>query len=281
MLSKLVAFGICSIIFITWIVAYILLSVAISMLTDGDIGGAVFGAVAAIGLWAIGLWIFRKMKKPNHHRRYMLFCFLAFTVFLLALIFLAIGEVAIFVVSLVVALVCLLLGLKFLKITKAQSPAQSTSNQSNPIVQEESGGASNIVDQGYQYIQRLKQLRLSIQDEQVVNRVSRLETIGQQIIEFVETHPGHTGKLNKFMDYYFPTALKFLENYASFSQKPVKGENVQETLEKIAQGLISIEKAFEQLLDNLYEDKVMDMDSELALLQQTMAIEGLRVEDPF
>jgi len=262
-------------------VVYIFLAFSISMLVERDVGAALFGLVGALMLWALGFLIFRKMKETSYHRKYMFFCFLAFTVFLLALIFLAIGEVAIFVVSLVVALICLLLGLKFLKITKAQSPVQSTSNQSPPVVQGESGGASNIVDQGYQYIRRLKHLRISIQDEQVVNRVSRLETIGQQIIEFVETHPGHTGKLNKFMEYYFPTALKFLENYASFSQKPVKGENVQETLEKIAQGLVSIEKAFEQLLDNLYEDKVMDMDSELALLQQTMAIEGLGVEDPF
>jgi len=278
----MLGFVVYSIIFMLWIAAYILFAVGVSFVFDGDFGEAVLCAAAAAGFWGFGFWIYSVQKKPNTHKRYTFFCLFAGAVFLIALILLAIGEAAVFFASLGLVAACFYIILKYSKQMKGELPDQSEApKQSSPVAKDEDNEFRKVINQGYQYIQNLKQLRLSVQDENIVDQIVRLETISQQVVEFIEANPKQVAKLNKFLDYYFPTSLKFLESYISLSNKPVKGENVIATLDKIAQGLLNIEKAFEQLLNNLYEDKVMDMDSELALLQQSMAIEGLGLEDPF
>ena len=270
-------------IFIAWISAYVIFAVGISLLVEGDIGAAVFAFTSAFGIWILGFWMFKKSKSVSFQIKYIMLFVLAGLALFLSLILLLIAEIPGFIAVLVISACNLCWGMVLLKREDGQVSSEQTQAASfnEPNFAEQTGSETSAISQWNQYVQRLKQLKDDVNNDQITDIIDHIETISRQVLEFVKAHPKHTGKLVKFMEYYFPTTIKLLENYVSFSQKSVISENVKEMLEKISQGLAGIEKAFEQLLSNLYADKVMDMDAEVALLEQTMAIEGLGSEKPF
>ena len=285
MLTKGIAVIFNIVTFISWMIAYVFLAVGASLLVDDwDIPTAIIVAICAFGLWFFGFWLFRKSKKYNSQTRHIMLFLLAGLTIFLSLILLVIVEIAGFIVILVMSASNFCWGMILLKREQKQETSKQTASfdESNLAKQTGSDGKEiSVISQWNRYVQRLKQLKDDVNNDQITDVIDHIETISRQVLEFVEVNPKHTGKLVKFMEYYFPTTIKLLENYVSFSQKSVISENIKEMLEKISQGLAGIEKAFEQLLSNLYADKVMDMDAEVALLEQTMAIEGLGTEKPF
>ena len=128
--------------------------------------------------------------------------------------------------------------------------------------------------QGREYIERLDELKSLIDDEEVSRRIGSLQDISRQIFEHISKNPSQARKINTFMDYYYPTALKFLESYAEYDRKGIKGDNIISTLGKIRTSLTQFEEAFSHQLDNLYSDKALDIEADIAVLDSMMKREG-------
>ena len=82
------------------------------------------------------------------------------------------------------------------------------------------------------------------------------------------------------MQYYLPTTLKLLKAYREFDGQPVQGENVTKVKAEISDTLDTINTAFENLLDSLFQDDVMDISTDISVLETMLAQEGL-TEDAF
>lgn len=130
-----------------------------------------------------------------------------------------------------------------------------------------------VLAQGREYSARLDEL--AIDDAEVKRRIANMQRISRQIFEHIAKNPSQARKIDTFMEYYYPTALKFLEHYAEYDRKGVKGQNIQNTLEKIRESLAQFEEAFAHQLDNLYGDKALDIETDIAVLQSIMKQEGL------
>ncbi len=77
------------------------------------------------------------------------------------------------------------------------------------------------------------------------------------------------------MEYYLPTTLKLLEAYKEFDRQPVQGENITTAKKEIEKTLDTINLAFENLLDDLFEDAAMDVSTDISVLNTMLAQEGL------
>ena len=140
------------------------------------------------------------------------------------------------------------------------------------------GDADKVLAQGAEYVRRLSELGLGAAgrgDEKIRGQIAHLQEISIQIFDFIQKNPGHARKINTFMDYYYPTALKFLESYEDISIKTTRGSNMTETLGKISESLVKIEEAFEHQLDSLYSDKVLDITTDIAVLEGIMSRGGM------
>ena len=58
----------------------------------------------------------------------------------------------------------------------------------------------------------------------MTTKISRLEAVSARIFELAKQDPGKKAQLQKFMDYYLPTALKLLNTYASLPAQDVQGK---------------------------------------------------------
>lgn len=150
------------------------------------------------------------------------------------------------------------------------------------LPQEESIGpsgderADEIIRRGRAYIRRLGELDNLIADEGVSRQINHLIEISRQIFDFISRNPAHHRKINTFMEYYYPTALKFLESFSELSGRVVRGGNIAATLAKLSESLASIEIAFEHQLDNLYSDKALDIKTDIAVLDNIIEREGMK-----
>ncbi|MCL2016989.1 MAG: 5-bromo-4-chloroindolyl phosphate hydrolysis family protein [Defluviitaleaceae bacterium] len=128
----------------------------------------------------------------------------------------------------------------------------------------------NVLSQGLEYVQQLEQLKSAIQDAEITQRINSMQRISRQIFEHIAKNPQQSSRINRFISYYYPTALKFLAQYQEFNDKSVKGENIQTTLQKIRSSLTTFEEAFLHQLDSLYSDKAIDIETDIVVLENIM-----------
>ncbi|MBC7960487.1 MAG: 5-bromo-4-chloroindolyl phosphate hydrolysis family protein, partial [Vallitaleaceae bacterium] len=100
-----------------------------------------------------------------------------------------------------------------------------------------------------------------------------------KIIEYVEVHPEKLSEVRRFMEYYLPTTLKLLNAYREFDRQPIQGENIRTAKSEIKNALDTINGAFENLLDSLFENAAWDVSTDISVLQTILAQEGLTDKD--
>ena len=128
-------------------------------------------------------------------------------------------------------------------------------------------------------IQEMKRLDANIADPGISADIVRLEQVSAKIFEEVKAHPEKLPQIRRFLDYYLPTTLKLLNAYDRMSGTGVSGENIDTTLAKVEGMMRTIVAAFEKQLDSLYGAEALDISTDITVLENMMAREGL-TEDP-
>lgn len=140
---------------------------------------------------------------------------------------------------------------------------------------------SAMVAEGQEYVRKLKKLNDEIPGEEVSDKLYRLEHVLTAIFDALKTRPSKQFQMQKFMDYYLPTTLKLVESYAEFDKVAIQGENILEAKREILKTLDTINKAFEKLLNDLFQDDTLDAATDAQVLQIMLAQEGLAGDDAF
>lgn len=128
-------------------------------------------------------------------------------------------------------------------------------------------------------IAEMKRLDDNIADPGISADIVRLEQVSQKIFDEVKRDPKKLPQIRKFMDYYLPTTLKLLNAYDRMSGTGVSGENIDTTLAKVEGMMRTIVSAFEKQLDSLYGAEALDISTDITVLENMMAREGL-MEQP-
>ena len=132
-----------------------------------------------------------------------------------------------------------------------------------------------VLDEGRQYIREIKHANDVIPDEEISNKLDKLELVTGRIFDYVETHPDKYPEIRKFTEYFLPTTLKLVNAYKELDHQPVEGINIIKTKKEIENTLDTINVAFERLLDSLFEDVAMDVSTDISVLETILAQEGL------
>ena len=134
-------------------------------------------------------------------------------------------------------------------------------------------------DQYTAILQQLRQVNDAIPDPVMTIKISRLEAVSARIFELAKQDPGKKAQLQKFMDYYLPTALKLLNTYASLSRQAVEGTNITEAKHSIERSMDLLVTAFENQLDKLFQSDALDVSADVAALEGMLNMDGLTGSD--
>lgn len=121
----------------------------------------------------------------------------------------------------------------------------------------------------------MRRLNDAIEDEEISQRIDQLEETTGKIIDQVVAQPEKLPQIRKFMNYYLPTTLKLLNAYDRMGAAGVSGENIDGTMNKIETMMDTIVMAFHKQLDALFRDEAMDIASDITVMENLLAREGL------
>lgn len=135
-----------------------------------------------------------------------------------------------------------------------------------------------MVSDGELAIREMKRLNDSIKDETISRQIDRLEEVSNKIFDCVKADPKKLPQIRKFMNYYLPTTLKLLNAYDRMDAAGISGANIDGTMGKIETMMDTVATAFDRQLDALFGDEALDISTDITVMENMLAREGLAGE---
>ena len=132
-----------------------------------------------------------------------------------------------------------------------------------------------LLAEGARYIQHVHECNDLIPGDEMSAKLDRLEMVITRIFREAEKDPEIIPELKKMMSYYLPTTRKLLDAYCELDAQPIQGPNVENTKKEIEAALDTINTAFGNLLDSLFEETAWDISTDISVLNTMLAQEGL------
>ncbi len=159
---------------------------------------------------------------------------------------------------------------------KAQvMPSNASSEQANGMSSE----VQIALEQGRAYILQIRNANDALPGEVISQKLDTLEDVCNRIFKVVERYPDKLGEIRKFMDYYMPTTLKLVKTYREFEEQKLDGEKIRQTKQDIEDTLDMINIAFQNLLNELFQDAAVEANADISVLNALFAQEGLKEKE--
>lgn len=137
-----------------------------------------------------------------------------------------------------------------------------------------------MIQEGLRYVEQIREVNDALPGVEISNRLYQLEDIIRKIFHYVEQHPDKSQEIRKLMEYHLPTTLKLVNTYRELETQALGGSS-SNMKEEILAALDVVNKAFVNLLDNLCQDMVLDVSSDITVLKTMLAQEGLMQNGDF
>lgn len=128
---------------------------------------------------------------------------------------------------------------------------------------------------GEGFLDDMRLAKSGISDEGVISDISGIEDTAAKIFDRVRKKPELLPEIERFMGYYLPTTVKLVNVYKEFESGGADSADVDDAKKEIRETLGSIAQAFDRLLDELYREDAMDVSTDISVLKQMLAKDGL------
>lgn len=136
-----------------------------------------------------------------------------------------------------------------------------------------------VINEGYEKLKEIRSYSFRMRNQDAKKKVEEIIKVGKKIYDNFREDPKDIKAARQFLNYYIETTIKIIKQYVELAEKRIDTEDVQKTLEKAETILDSIKNAFEVQLSKLQEDNVLDLDTEIQVLQNMIKMEGLEKKE--
>ena len=136
-----------------------------------------------------------------------------------------------------------------------------------------------IIRKGEDFLAEIHENKVAISEYEMTIKLSHLESILKKIFKRAELHPEIVPQMRRMMDYYIPTTIKLLDAYVQLDKQAVVGANITAAKEEIKGSLDTLISAYEKLLDDLFKDVMLDVSTDISVLNTMLAQDGLADDD--
>ena len=163
--------------------------------------------------------------------------------------------------------------------SEKQEPPKAEQPQTQPPKAEKKSTGDpeldNLLRQRDMALSEMRRLNDSIEDEKLSAQIDHLEATTRKIFDLVAEKPAKQSQISRFMNYYLPTTLKLLNAYDRMDAAGVSGTNIDGTMGRIEQIMDTVVSAFDRQLDALFGDEALDISTDITVLENLLAQEGL------
>lgn len=143
------------------------------------------------------------------------------------------------------------------------------------LEQREQQMLKEVLKEGEHKLATLRDLRRQIKKPAVQKQLTTICTVGDNILEAVKKNPETAVSAKQFSGYYLDSTIKIVQRYVDLTGHISYSDDVQQTVMKVEGMLTQVQKTFEQQLTHILRDKMVDLDAELAVLQETIDIDNI------
>jgi hypothetical protein len=134
--------------------------------------------------------------------------------------------------------------------------------------------AGEVVKEGMEKLRQISNYTRMIPSNDVAGKIREICKVGVEIFDDIKKNPNKINKIRQFTNYYLDTTRKIIGQYVELSGKPNKTLEVEQAIQKVEGMLDLIKQTFDRQLANLLEDNLLDINTELTVLKNTMKMEG-------
>ena len=172
---------------------------------------------------------------------------------------------------------------------KAAKPASKTSVKESTVRKADSepvktGSVSKksygpeidpIIEEGNKALSEMGRLYLSIKDPEVRQKINEIMRVTDKITQDAISDSSDIPQIKKFMNYYLPTTIKLLNAYDRMSSQGIQGENLDKSMNSINEMLDDAIVAYQKMLDSLFANQALDIETDIEVMNTMLAREGL------
>lgn len=157
----------------------------------------------------------------------------------------------------------------------------TTQNQKTPEslkkVQGDTGDpeVDALLEKGREMIAEIRRENDLIPEKGLSDKLDTLENQCAEIFRAVYDKPHKASQIRKFMEYYLPTTLKMVRGYRMLGERGVTGQDATDARNRIADALGVVLQGCDKMLDKLYQDDVLDLATDIDVLEQMLKRDGL------
>lgn len=158
---------------------------------------------------------------------------------------------------------------------KAEQPRQKEKKQETTGDPE----LDKLIQERDRALSEMRRLNDSIEDETISAQIDHLEEVTRKIIGEVVKQPKKLPQIRRFLNYFLPTTLKILNAYDRMDAAGIAGDNISTTKAKVENMMGTIVQAFDKQLDSLFGAEAMDISTDITVMENLLAQEGLSGKD--
>ena len=177
-----------------------------------------------------------------------------------------------------------------------QAPKQESAPKAQPLRQTQTQAApaktaapkksygpevDPIIEEGNKALAEMGRIYQSVKDPEIRQKINEIMRVTDKITQDAIADPSDIPQIRKFMNYYLPTTIKLLNAYDRMSSQGISGENLDKSMKSITEMLDDAIAAYKKMLDSLFENQALDIETDIEVMNQMLAREGLSGEKDF
>lgn len=132
-----------------------------------------------------------------------------------------------------------------------------------------------VLKDGERKLAQMRTFPHKFRNYDVRRKIVRICDVAEKIFETVKKNPEDVKTAQHFSLYYLDSTINILNKYVELSEHKAYSAEVQNALKQVESVLDKVQAAFERQLSNLLKNHMLDLDSEIAVLEETIEIEGI------
>lgn len=117
-----------------------------------------------------------------------------------------------------------------------------------------------------------------IESKPIKLKAQQVAELERKIIEDIEADPKDLKPARGFLTYYQDAAINILRKYQQIMERGASAADVRASVARVEPVLETIRASFEKQLARLLENDVLDLDTEISVLEKTLKMEGLDIQ---
>lgn len=159
--------------------------------------------------------------------------------------------------------------------TQAQRIAALSAEQLAAVPAEEQALTTELYEKAQRDYLAVEQARHAVKDERLARALAALQPLSARIMAYLRQHPEKIMLARKFIDYYQDRAAQLAAEYQELEATGLATPQVEETKRHISEVVASFEQVYTAAFEKLLTEKLLDVDAELKVMEQTLDAEGI------